>query len=334
MAAMKLFYYLKPLIPRRLQLMLRRVRIRRQLPKYASVWPVLEKAGKAPDGWRGWPEDKEFAVVLTHDVESASGHDKCEKLMEMEKNAGFRSSFNFVPERYKVSPELRDLLTKNGFEVGVHGLKHDGKLYQSKEEFLSRAVRINRYLRDWKAAGFRSPAMHHNLEWLHHLNIKYDLSTFDTDPFEPQSDGVETIFPFRVFNPGSDSSYLEFPYTLAQDFTVFILMQEKSIDIWRKKTDWIAEKKGMVLVNVHPDYMNFESNDPGLEDFPAGLYLELLEYIKTKYKDRYLNVLPGELAAYMDKQETATRKSKINAVGKKGVINAHSTEDHWNEKLH
>ncbi len=308
--------------------MLRRARIRRQLPKYKSVWPVLERAGTTPHDWRGWPDGKEFAVILTHDVESASGHDKCEKLMEMEKNAGFRSSFNFVPERYTVLPELRDLLTKNGFEVGVHGLKHDGKLYQSKEEFLKRAVRINEYLDAWKAIGFRSPAMHHNLDWLHHLNIKYDLSTFDTDPFEPQSDGVGTIFPFRVADPKSDSSYLEFPYTLAQDFTMFVLMQEKSIDIWKKKTDWIAEKGGMVLVNVHPDYMNFESDKPGLEEFPAARYLELLEYIETRYKGRYWNVLPGELAEYMDKLDAATGKSKLNAVDKKGVIKTHSAGDH------
>jgi len=25
--------------------------------------------------------------------------------------------------------------------------------------------------------------MHHNLEWIGELNVKYDLSTFDTDPF-------------------------------------------------------------------------------------------------------------------------------------------------------
>ena len=30
------------------------------------------------------------------------------------------------------------------------------------------------------------------------LNIAYDASTFDTDPFEPQPDGVNTIFPFWV----------------------------------------------------------------------------------------------------------------------------------------
>ena len=40
--------------------------------------------------------------------------------------------------------------------------------------------------------------MLHNLVWLRDLDILYDASTFDTDPFEPQPEGMETIFPFWV----------------------------------------------------------------------------------------------------------------------------------------
>jgi len=40
--------------------------------------------------------------------------------------------------------------------------------------------------------------MFHNLKWIHDLNISYDASTFDTDPFEPQHDRAGTIFPFWV----------------------------------------------------------------------------------------------------------------------------------------
>jgi hypothetical protein len=143
---------------------------------------------------------------------------------------GFRSSFNFVPERYAVDPALRAELTAAGFEVGVHGLNHDGKLYSSKAEFDRRAVQINDYIREWGAVGFRSPAMHHNLEWLKALDIEYDASTFDTDPFEPQPDGVGTVFPFWVARDDG-SGYVELPYTLAQDFTLFVLMKEKGIDL-------------------------------------------------------------------------------------------------------
>jgi hypothetical protein len=298
----KLFYIIKPIIPRSVQIFLRRKLVKRQKEKHKNVWPILEKAGKKPDGWPGWADNKKFAVILTHDVESQSGHDKCIKLMELEKKLGFCSSFNFVPERYNVLESLRNELTSNGYEVGVHGLNHDGKLFSNKNVFRERAKKINRYLKEWNSVGFRAPAMHHNLKWIHKLDIQYDLSTFDTDPFEPQSDGMKTIFPFWVSKNGNDiaNGYWEFPYTLVQDFTLFILMNESN-DIWEKKVDWIVQNEGMVLVNVHPDYINFSKNKNHVEEFSKFQYIGLLNYIKTKYEGEYWNPLPKELAEYLNK---------------------------------
>jgi len=91
--------------------------------------------------------------------------------MRLEQNLGFFSSFNFVPRRYDVSAVIRRHLRSNGYEVGVHGLYHDGKYYQSREEFLRRASLINTYLKEWDAVGFRTPSMLHNLEWIHDLDI-------------------------------------------------------------------------------------------------------------------------------------------------------------------
>ena len=120
---------------------------------------------------------------------------------------GFRSSFNFIPEGdYRVPAALRAWLTDRGFEVGVHDLHHDGKLYSSRDEFRRKAHRINSYLKEWNAVGFRSGFMLHNLNWIRDLDIQYDASTFDTDPFEPQPDGVDTIFPFWVSRPSLNSS--------------------------------------------------------------------------------------------------------------------------------
>ncbi len=63
-------------------------------------------------------------------------------LREVEKQFGFVSSFNFVPERdYKVEKELLNTIKVNRFEYGVHGLYHDGKLFSSEEEFLKKAKR-------------------------------------------------------------------------------------------------------------------------------------------------------------------------------------------------
>jgi len=296
----KIFYLIKPVIPRRAQLFLRRILVEKQLKLYNDVWPIFPGSHTKPENWNGWPDGKDFAIVLTHDVELKEGHDKCLQLLELEKNLGFKSSFNFVPERYIVDKELRGSIVSEGFEVGVHGLNHDGKLFQDNKTFSERAKRINQYLNEWNSVGFRAPAMHHNLEWIGELDIEYDLSTFDTDPFEPQPDGVCTIFPFWVNDDNSDSGYLELPYTLVQDFTLFILMKEDTPDIWCKKLNWIAENGGMALVNVHPDYLNFD-NKRGLEQFPVNYYSNFLKFIKENYEGKYWNALPKDVTAYYKK---------------------------------
>ncbi len=299
MDAKKFYYAIKPAIPRAVQIFLRRKLVQARKSHFRGIWPIDPAAGTAPKGWPGWPDGRRFAVVLTHDVELARGHDRCRSLMHLEQQLGFRSSFNFVPERYAVSSTLRTEIRNNGFEVGVHGLLHDGKLYQSRHIFMARAAKINQYLQEWGAVGFRSPAMHHQLEWIAHLNIRYDASTFDTDPFEPQADGTGTIFPFWVSPSPRRPGYVELPYTLPQDFTLFILLQETTIEIWRRKVDWIADRGGMVLVNTHPDYMNFGPQRPGREEFPVALYMDLLKYIKARYDGQYWHALPREVADFV-----------------------------------
>ena len=292
----KIFYILKPLIPRHIQIALRRQLAGHKGKKYANIWPIDPNAGESPKDWNGLPEGKKFSLVLTHDEDTQKGHDRCYDLMKIEEELGFWSSFNFVPERYKVSLKLINDIKKKGFEVGVHGLKHDGKLYASKNIFNERAKEIKYYLKEWKAVGFRSPAMHHKLDWIQDLNIKYYASTFDTDPFEPQSDGVGTIFPFLVTNKNNRHGYVELPYTLVQDFTLFVLLKEQTTSVWKRKLDWIVKKKGMALLNTHPDYMQFSNGKPHIQEYPIKLYRDFLVHLKTDYHNEYWNVVPKEIA--------------------------------------
>lgn len=294
-----LYYRLRPFIPRRLQLAVRRRVVLRKRAALYETWPILDRAGAALPHWKGWPAGKKFALVLTHDVDTERGQNRCYELINLEKSLGFRSGFNFVPRRYEVSEQLRRDLVADGFEVGVHGLYHDGKLYASREIFLARAKAINHYLEDWGSVGFRSPAMHHNLEWLHDLNIQYDMSTFDTDPFEPQPDGVETIFPFIVRDEAGKRSYVELPYTLAQDFTLYVLMRESNIDIWKEKLAWIVAHHGMALLNAHPDYMNFDGINPSIEEYPADYYRDFLLHIGKEYEGQYWLALPRQVSDFV-----------------------------------
>ncbi len=327
----KLFYTLKPLIPRRLQIFLRRQIARYKRRKYAHIWPIDPSSNKPPEGWTGWPDGKKFALLLCHDVDTKKGYETCLNLAEIEENLGFRSYFNFVPEGYHNSGSVLKELRKRGFEIGVHGLTHDGKLFRSRKIFDQRAIKINDYLKKWNTCGFTSPSMHHKTDWLHALNITHSTSTFDTDPVEPQSDGAATIFPRLIYRKSSGCTasqsatfpeadhyksnidrssrlfsgaaqppvcYVELPYTLPQDHLLFVILQEKSIDIWKKKLDWIAEQGGMALLNTHTDYMSFEGEKTGSETYPVEYYIEFLEYVKATYAGDYYQSLPSEIARF------------------------------------
>jgi len=291
------YYFAKPAIPLKARLALRRILANRLRRKSINTWPINEAASKVPAKWPGWPDGKQFAFVLTHDVEGKKGLDHSRELADLEIELGFRSAFNFVPEgEYRVPDSLRGFLTSNGFEVGVHDLHHDGSLYRSWRHFRSGAKKINQYIEKWGAVGFRSGFMRHNLRWLDEVNVLYDSSTFDTDPFEPQPDGVGTIFPFWVSQDGR-YGYVEMPYTLPQDSTLFLLLKENSIDIWKRKLDWVAQKGGLALLNVHPDYICFNGENR-LGEYSQQLYRDLLKYVADRYSDQCWGALPREVAQY------------------------------------
>jgi len=138
--------------------------------------------------------------------------------------------------------------------------------------------------------------MFHNLEWLQDLDVLYDASTFDVDPFEPQPDGAGTIFPFWVQGNGS-KGYVELPYTLPQDSTLFLLLREATIDVWTKKLDWVAAHGGMALMIVHPDYVNFDGKMTSSE-FSVELYESFLKYVTNRYGDTCWFALPREVATF------------------------------------
>ena len=324
------YYALKPFIPWSWRMSFRRAIARRQRRLYENVWPIDEVASHPPREWQGWPDGRQFAFLISHDVEGPAGLENCRRLAEIEMELGFRSCFNFVPEgTYTVPPSLRSWLVERGFEVGVHDLHHDGKLYHSAHRFTHHARRINDYLRSWDARGFRSAYMLRNLDWIHELGIEYDSSTFDTDPFEPQSDGVRTIFPFWVCGArrnacgfsdvlpftapvnGSKSSphgYVELPYTLVQDSTLFLVLGERSADIWRRKLDWIATHGGMAFVNVHPDYVGFGAGPESPHTYPLQHYVDLLAHVR-RHDPKVWHALPRDVARHFG---TMHRKATSN----------------------
>jgi peptidoglycan/xylan/chitin deacetylase (PgdA/CDA1 family) len=314
----KLYYQIKPFLPARFRMMFRRWFALRKRISNTHVWPVYPGSETSPSGWKGWPGDMKFAVVITHDVEGVRGLERCRPLLQIDQSLGFRSSFNFVPEgEYNTPDDLRHFIASEGFEVGLHDLHHDGKLFNSREGFRKYAEEINQYLETWKVDGFRAGFMMNQPDWLHDLNIRYDASNFDTDPFEPEPKGCHTIYPFWVENtatdkvfemsslresrPSSDKDlgYVELPYTLPQDSTLFVLFKETDPSIWLEKVDWIAKHGGMVLVNVHPDYIQFKNDTASWRTYSYKQYVTLLQHISQSYAGQYWQPLPREMAGFI-----------------------------------
>ena len=215
-----------------------------------TVALLLQQTGQAAVPFiHFWPHGRRYALVLTHDVETAIGQARVRELADIDASYGFRSSFNFVPERYALDLDLVAELRHNGFEVGVHGLKHDGRLFQSHREFLRQAERINRHVKALGASGFRAPCTHRHPGWMQALDIEYDLSFFDSDPYEPIPGGTMSLWPFEI------GRFLELPYTLVQDYTLTSVLKETSPRLWLEKVDFIQRHCGMALVNTHPDYL-------------------------------------------------------------------------------
>lgn len=294
----RVYYQLKPLLPRFIINLLKKLNSKVGSDEVLVNWPVedryalflwecmqsaLEISGKSSIQFKQfWPEGKQFAFVLTHDVETAAGQAFIRDVADLEEKIGFRSSFNFVPERYPLDYTLMDELRERGFEIGVHGLKHDGKLFFSEAEFSKRAEKINRYLAEFGSVGFRTPLMHRNPDWMQALNLDYDLSLFDTDPYEPIPGGTMSLWPFSM------GKFIELPYTLVQDSTLHYTLQETTPQIWLEKVAFIKKYHGMALLNSHPDYLKDEKLFQTYGDF--------LRAIKTG--GDYWHVLPKELSAW------------------------------------
>jgi len=100
----RVYYYVKPLIPRTVQLYWRSRMIAKKRISTDLVWPISPGSERKPDNWGKLAGNKKFALIITHDVENQPGHDRVKMLLEIEKDLGMVSCFNFVPERYNVSP--------------------------------------------------------------------------------------------------------------------------------------------------------------------------------------------------------------------------------------
>jgi hypothetical protein len=298
-ALAKLYYFIRPLLSDG---------VRRQIQKLHFTgwdklpfprWPVdcsvdslheqllllsLKSNGEAriPFIWF-WPDGAPSCAIMTHDVETQLGRDFCPTLMDCNDSFGIKASFEIVPEeRYSVSPGFLDSIRKRGFEIVVHDLNHDGYLYRDRKEFLERVAKINSYGREYGAEGFRAAVLFRKQLWFDALEFSYDMSVPNVAHLDPQRGGCCTVMPYFLGN------LLELPVTTTQDYTLFSILNDYSIDLWKRQIEIITRKHGLISFIVHPDYIG--------ESRKRSLYEELLGHlVRLKEESRVWMTTPGEV---------------------------------------
>ena len=294
------FYYLiRKCLPFRVRRELQRIYFRdwKELP--FPAWPVdftvdtlhleilrltLQASGakKLPFIWF-WPDGAPSCLIMTHDVETSAGRDFTFKLMDLDDAHGIKASYQVIPEkRYKVPHEYISRIRSRGCEFNLHDLNHDGHLYSERVEFARRAAGINSYVHHYNTQGFRAGAMYRRQDWYDVFEFSYDMSVPNVAHLEPLRGGCCTVMPYFI------GKILELPLTTTQDYSLFHILEDYSIDLWKQQLGLIRERNGLMSLLTHPDYL--------IERRARKVYELLLDYLQQMIAcEKIWAPLPGDV---------------------------------------
>ena len=298
----KLYYHLRPLTNQMVRKQVQKFHARNWKKRSFPQWPIdttvenlfetilllsMKARGmeKVPFVWF-WPNGATGCLTMTHDVETKAGRDFCPTLMDVDDAFGIKAAFGIVPEeRYEVPVDLLESMRSRGFEVVIQDLNHDGRLFDEKQEFLRRAKMINQYGREFGATGFRAAVLYRKPEWYDALDFEFDMSFPNVAPLDPQQGGCCTVMPFFI------GDMLELPVTTVQDYTLFHVLNERSIELWKSQIDVVLKKSGLLSFIVHPDYV--------LKPDTLSVYKYLLRHLQgLRDKTSIWCALPSEINAW------------------------------------
>jgi hypothetical protein len=230
-----------------------------------------------------WPEGAPSCLIMTHDVETCAGRDFTFKLMDLDDSYGIKASYQVIPEkRYEVPHEYVSGIRSRGCEFNIHDLNHDGHLYSERGEFARRAAEINSYVRRYNTQGFRAGAMYRKQDWYDIFEFSYDMSVPNVAHLEPLRGGCCTVMPYFI------GKILEIPLTTSQDYSLFQILGDYSIDLWKQQLTLIRKRNGLMSLLAHPDYL--------VERRARDAYASLLDYLRQMVaRERLWSTLPGEV---------------------------------------
>jgi len=316
-----IYYWLRPLTDRSLRKSIQKLRAANWQKRQFPQWPVdttvenicerllllslqANNVDRIPFIWF-WPDGASGCISMTHDVETIAGRNFCARLLDIDGSFGIKASYQIVPEgRYPVTPEFLRQLRNGGSEVCVQDLNHDGRLFDQRKEFQRRAALINRYGREFGARGFRSAVLYRNPEWYEDLDFSFDMSMPNVANLDPQRGGCCTVMPYFI------GDMLELPLTTIQDYSLFHVLNEHSIDLWRIQLAIILGRNGLASFIVHPDYI--------IESKTQAVYKDLLAMLVEMGKREALwFALPSEIDSWW---RARSRMSIVNDGGSWRIV--------------
>ena len=218
-----------------------------------------------------WPEGKEFALTLTHDVESAKGLRLAEDVAKAEADHGVRSTWFIVGRLASQARRLADRLKSDGHEIGLHGTHHDMAFpFLSRVEMEKRLDDCRAFVEDYGILGFRSPALLRTDLMYDVLGERfaYDSSAVDSGRVSPhpKPTGCGCIFPFRR------GRLVVAPITLPLDSSLLFMGFEHDmmLNLWEDKVQFVADSGAAAVLATHPE-PHFSGNDDGLRTYQRFL---------------------------------------------------------------
>jgi hypothetical protein len=316
-----IYYWLRPLTDRSLRKSIQKLRAANWQKRQFPQWPVdttvenicerllllslqANSVDRVPFIWF-WPEGARGCISMTHDVETITGRNFCAQLLDIDDSFGIKTSYQIVPEgRYPVTREFLRQLRDRGNEVCLQDLNHDGRLFDERKEFQRRVALINRYGREYGAKGFRSAVLYRNPDWYEDLDFSFDMSMPNVASLDPQRGGCCTVMPYFI------GDILELPLTTIQDYSLFHVLNERSIDLWRIQLEMILARNGMASFIVHPDYI--------LESDTQAVYKDLLAMlIEMGKREALWFALPSEIDSWW---RARSRMSIVNDGGSWRIV--------------
>ena len=232
-----------------------------------------------------WPDGKRFALVLTHDVDSAGGLEIARGLERIEAAHGLRSAWYLVGDDWPIDHDRLGEIAAAGHELGLHDAHHDNRgPFIGAEALGARLDRCHELVDRYRMRGYRSPSMLRTDAMYEALGgrFAYDSSMPDTGLL-PAPNGCATVFPLR------HGGVPVLPLTLPPDGQLLSLGlgTEEIVERWIAKAEWVARAGGIAMILTHPE--------PGFSAEPAlqAAYERFLAWVAAR--DDAWHALPREV---------------------------------------